>query len=42
MHTEPDFPGPVAEWCNRRSEIKGFEDDQIKAKHTAAKRWVEA
>lgn len=23
-------------------EIKGFEDDQAKAKHTAAKRWVEA
>ena len=23
-------------------EIKGFEDDQAKAKHTAAKRWVTA
>jgi type III restriction enzyme len=23
-------------------EIKGFEDDPAKAKHTAAKRWVEA
>jgi type III restriction enzyme len=23
-------------------EIKGYEDDQTKAKHTAAKRWVEA
>lgn len=23
-------------------EIKGFEDDQTKAKHNAAKRWVEA
>jgi hypothetical protein len=23
-------------------EIKGFEDDQTKAKHTAANRWVEA
>ncbi len=23
-------------------EVKGYEDDQTKAKHTAAKRWVEA
>ena len=27
---------------NPPAKIKGFEDDQTKAKHTAANRWVEA
>jgi hypothetical protein len=27
---------------NPPAKIKGFEDDQAKAKHTAANRWVEA
>jgi len=39
---EPDF---LVRLLNRTTvvlEIKGFEDDQTKAKHTAAKRWVEA
>ena len=39
---------PWLEWAGKREaksfavEIKGFEDDQTKAKHTAARRWVEA
>lgn len=33
---------PVSNGVTVVLEIKGFEDDQTKAKHTAANRWVEA
>jgi type III restriction enzyme len=42
---EPDFlvrlatPGPHTTLI---LEVKGFEDDRTKAKHGAAKRWIEA
>jgi len=39
---EPDFLVRLANGVNLILEIKGFEDDQTKAKHNAAKRWVEA
>jgi hypothetical protein len=35
------FPGATRK-NNPPAKIKGFEDDQTKAKHTAANRWVEA
>ena len=39
---EPDFLVRLANGVTAIVEIKGFEDDQAKAKHTAAKRWVAA
>ena len=39
---EPDFLVRLANDETVVLEIKGFEDDQDKAKHTAAKRWVTA
>ena len=39
---EPDFLVRLANDVTVVLEIKGFEDDQTKAKHTAAKRWVAA
>jgi type III restriction enzyme len=39
---EPDFLVRLANGVTVALEIKGFEDDQTKAKHTAAKRWVTA
>ena len=39
---EPDFLVRLQNGPTVVLEIKGFEDDQTKAKHTAAKRWVEA
>lgn len=39
---EPDFLVRVAKDATVVLEIKGFEDDQTKAKHNAAKRWVTA
>jgi len=39
---EPDFLVRLRNGVTVVLEIKGFEDDQTKAKHTAAKRWVEA
>lgn len=39
---EPDFLARLANDVTVALEIKGFEDDQDKAKHTAAKRWVTA
>jgi type III restriction enzyme len=39
---EPDFLVRLANDVTVILEIKGFEDDQDKAKHTAAKRWVTA
>lgn len=39
---EPDFLVRLANGATVVLEIKGFEDDQDKAKHTAAKRWVMA
>src|SRR5439155_12804608 len=39
---EPDFLVRLQNGATVVLEIKGFEDDQTKAKHTAAKRWVEA
>ena len=39
---EPDFLVRLANDVTVVLEIKGFEDDQDKAKHTAAKRWVTA
>ena len=39
---EPDFLVRLANGVTAVLEIKGFEDDQDKAKHTAAKRWVTA
>lgn len=39
---EPDFLVRLANGVTVVLEIKGFEDDQTKAKHTAAKRWVTA
>jgi type III restriction enzyme len=39
---EPDFLVRLADGVTVVLEIKGFEDDQDKAKHTAAKRWVTA
>jgi type III restriction enzyme len=39
---EPDFLVRLANGATVVLEIKGFEDDQDKAKHTAAKRWVTA
>ena len=46
-HTyEPDFlvrlDVPSAQEVTLILEIKGYEDDQTKAKHMAAKRWVTA
>jgi hypothetical protein len=35
-------PSALANGATVVLEIKGFEDDQDKAKHTAAKRWVTA
>ena len=39
---EPDFLVRLSNGVTVVLEIKGFEDDPAKAKHTAAKRWVEA
>jgi type III restriction enzyme len=39
---EPDFLVRLTNGVTVVLEIKGFEDDQDKAKHTAAKRWVTA
>jgi type III restriction enzyme len=39
---EPDFLVRLSNGVTVVLEIKGYEDDQTKAKHTAAKRWVEA
>jgi type III restriction enzyme len=39
---EPDFLVRLSNSVTVVLEIKGFEDDQTKAKHTAANRWVEA
>ena len=39
---EPDFLVRLSNGVTVVLEIKGFEDDQDKAKHTAAKRWVTA
>jgi type III restriction enzyme len=39
---EPDFLVRLSNDVTVVLEIKGFEDDQTKAKHTAANRWVEA
>jgi type III restriction enzyme len=39
---EPDFLVRLATGTTVVLEIKGFEDDQDKAKHTAAKRWITA
>lgn len=39
---EPDFLVRLTNGVTVVLEIKGFEDDQTKAKHNAAKRWVEA
>ena len=39
---EPDFLVKLANGITLLLEIKGFEDDQTKAKHNAAKRWVSA
>ena len=36
------FSGLLANGVTAVVEIKGYEDDQVKAKHTAAKRWVAA
>jgi type III restriction enzyme len=39
---EPDFLVRLRNGVTVVLEIKGFEDDQTKAKHAAANRWVEA
>jgi type III restriction enzyme len=39
---EPDFLARLAPGVTLILEIKGYEDDEIKAKHDAAKRWVSA
>lgn len=39
---EPDFLVRLSNGVTVVLEIKGYEDDQTKAKHIAAKRWVEA
>ena len=39
---EPDFLVRLSNGVTVVMEIKGFEDDQTKAKHTEANRWVEA
>jgi type III restriction enzyme len=39
---EPDFLVRLSNGVTVVLEIKGFEDDQTKAKHTTANRWVEA
>ena len=39
---EPDFLVRLSNGVTVVLEIKGYEADQAKAKHTAAKRWVEA
>ncbi len=39
---EPDFLVQLVDGLNVVLEIKGFEDDQTKAKHNAARRWVAA
>jgi len=39
---EPDFLVRLAPGVTLILEIKGYEDDEIKAKHNAAKRWVSA
>ena len=41
-HYEPDFLIRLANGMTVVLEIKGFEDDQTKAKHNAARRWVSA
>src|SRR5260370_37531469 len=39
---EPDFLVRLRNGVTLVLEIKGFDDDQTKAKHNAAQRWVEA
>jgi len=39
---EPDFLVRLADGATVVLEIKGYEDDETRAKHTAAKRWVSA
>jgi type III restriction enzyme len=41
-HYEPDFLVRLKNGMTLILEIKGFEDDQDKAKHAAARRWVSA
>jgi type III restriction enzyme len=39
---EPDFLVRLASGVTVVLEIKGYEDDEVRAKHTAARRWVSA
>ena len=39
---EPDFLVRLSSGVTVVLEIKGYEDDEVRAKHTAAKRWVSA
>jgi type III restriction enzyme len=39
---EPDFLVRLASGVTLVLEIKGYEDDEVKAKHSAARRWVSA
>jgi type III restriction enzyme len=41
-HYEPDYLVRLTDGTTLILEIKGYEDDQDKAKHAAAKRWVSA
>ena len=42
LHYEPDFLVRLASGATLVLEIKGYEDDQDRAKHEAAKRWCRA
>jgi len=43
MHSyEPDFLVRLTNGVTVIVEIKGYEDEEARAKHTAARRWVEA
>jgi type III restriction enzyme len=39
---EPDYLVRLADGRTLILEVKGYEDDMVKAKHAAAKRWVSA
>lgn len=41
-HYEPDFIVRLADGLNVVLEIKGYEDEETRAKHSGAKRWVSA
>ncbi len=41
-HYEPDFLVKLSNEVTVILEIKGYEDDQTRAKHNSAKRWVSA